>query len=75
MGLQWHQLNHKLNHTQTICTLLQTDNHINTSSLNFYRLDAKYRVGQKNRTVFRLDNYVTVSPRKACSMSKFSKFY
>ena len=25
---------------QTICTLLQTDNHTNTSSLNFYRLDA-----------------------------------
>jgi len=26
---------------QTICTLLQTDNHINTSSLNFfYRPDA-----------------------------------
>jgi len=34
-----------------------------------------YRVGQKNRTVFRLDNFVTVSPRKACSMSKFSQFY
>ena len=31
--------------------------------------------GPKNRTVFRLDNFVTVSPRKACSMSKFSKFY
>ena len=34
-----------------------------------------YRVGQKKRTVFRLDNFVTVSPRKACSMSKFSQFY
>ena len=34
-----------------------------------------YRVGQKNRTVFRLDNFVMVSPRKACSMSKFSQFY
>ena len=33
-----------------------------------------YRVGQK-RTIFTLDNFVTVSPRKACSMSKFSKFY
>jgi len=32
-GWQWHQLDHM----QTICTLLQTDNHINTSSLNFYR--------------------------------------
>jgi len=28
---QWHQLDHM----QTICTLLQTDNHINTSALNF----------------------------------------
>jgi len=30
-GKQWHQLDHM----QTICTLLQTDNHTNTSSLNF----------------------------------------
>jgi len=30
---------------------------------------------KKNRTVFRLDNFVTVSPRKACSISKFSQFY
>ena len=35
-GWQWHQLDH----TQTLCTSLQTDNHTNTSSLNFYRLDA-----------------------------------
>ena len=35
LGLQWHQLDRM----QTICTSLQTDNH-NTSSLNFYRLDA-----------------------------------
>ena len=34
-GWQWHQLNH----TQTICTSLQTDNHTNTASLNFYRPD------------------------------------
>jgi len=34
--MQWHQLDHM----QTICTLLQTDNHINTSSLILYRLDA-----------------------------------
>ena len=32
-GMQWH----KLDHIQTICTLLQTDNHTNTASLNFYR--------------------------------------
>ena len=35
-GWQWHQLDHM----QTICTSLQTDNHTNTSSLNFYRPDA-----------------------------------
>jgi len=29
LGRQWHQLDH-----------MQTDNHINTPSLNFYRLDA-----------------------------------
>ena len=34
-GWQWHQLDHM----QTICALLQTDNHTNTSSLNCYRLD------------------------------------
>jgi len=34
--MQWHQLDYM----QTICTSLQTDNHINTSSLNFYWLDA-----------------------------------
>jgi len=31
---------HQLDHMQTICTSLQTDNHTNTSSLNFYRPDA-----------------------------------
>jgi len=36
MGWQWHQLNH----TQMICTSLQTDNHACTSPLNFYRLNA-----------------------------------
>jgi len=30
MGRQWHQLDH----IQIICTLLQTDNHTSTSSLN-----------------------------------------
>ena len=34
--MQWHQLDHM----QTICTSLQTDNHINTSSVKFYRPDA-----------------------------------
>jgi len=35
-GWQWHQLDHM----QTVCTLLHVGNHTNTSSLNFYRLDA-----------------------------------
>ena len=30
--MQWHLLDHM----QTICTSLQTDNHTNTSSLNFF---------------------------------------
>ena len=33
--MQWYQLDS----IQTICTSLQSDNHTNTSSLNFYRLD------------------------------------
>ena len=34
--MQWHQLDHM----QTTCTLLQTDNHTNTPSLSSYRPDA-----------------------------------
>jgi len=34
--MQWHQLDH----VRTVCTWLQTDNHTNTSSLDFYRLKA-----------------------------------
>jgi len=36
IGMHWHQLDHM----QTICTLLQTVNHTNTSSVDFHRLDA-----------------------------------
>jgi len=36
LGWQWHQLDHM----QTICTSLQTDNHASTLSLIFYRPDA-----------------------------------
>jgi len=36
LGWQWHQLDHM----QTVCTSLQTDNHTNTPPLNFYRPDA-----------------------------------
>ena len=35
-GWQWHLLDHM----QRICTSFQTDNHINTSSFNFYTPDA-----------------------------------
>jgi len=44
-GRQWHQLDH----TQTICTPVQTDNHAITSSLNFfYRPDALPTNGVKS---------------------------
>jgi len=38
VGMQWHQLDHM----QTVCTLLQTDNDTDTNapSLNLYRPDA-----------------------------------
>jgi len=36
MGWQWHQLDHM----HIISTLLQTDNHVSTLSLSFYRPDA-----------------------------------
>ena len=45
LGWQWHQLDH----TQTFCISLQTDNHINTQSLNFYKTDA---LPDAQRTVF-----------------------
>jgi len=35
MGWQWHQLDHM----QIICTSLQTNNHVSTSPLSFYRSD------------------------------------
>ena len=40
----WLQMLHMqhmhVDHMQTMCTSLQTDNHTSTSSLNFYRPDA-----------------------------------
>ena len=47
----------------------------NSFRVLFDKIASLYRVGQKTGLFFRLDNFVTVSPRKACSMSKFSKFY
>jgi len=34
--MQWHQLDHM----QTICTLLETDNHTKNSLLKYYKPDA-----------------------------------
>jgi len=45
-GWQWHQLDHM----QIICTLLQTDNHANTSPLSFYRLDAVLPPNQQRQS-------------------------
>jgi len=39
LGWQWHQLDHM----QTICTLLKTDNHTNTSSLKFLQAGCSSR--------------------------------
>jgi len=36
LGWQWY----RPDHTKTICTLLQTDNHVNSLSLNIYGLNA-----------------------------------
>jgi len=38
IGWQWHQLDHM----QIICTLLQTDNHVSTSSLNFLQAGCSF---------------------------------
>ena len=46
-GWQWHQLDHM----QTICTSLQTDNYTNTSSLNFYRPDALLTPNQQCQSI------------------------
>ena len=49
---QWHQLDHM----QTICTLLQTDNHTNTSSLNVFTFQMLFLMPdqqcQSTETVF-----------------------
>ena len=55
--MQWHQLDYM----QTICTSLQTDNHINTSSLNFYWLDA---LSDAQPTVSRHRMHTTTSANK-----------
>jgi len=49
--------------------------HVTPTSNNHLCMCMHIQGGPKNGFFFRLDNFVTVSPRKACSMSKFSKFY
>jgi len=39
-GVFWMQWWHQLDHMQTMCTSLETDNHRSAASLNFYRPDA-----------------------------------
>ena len=51
--MQWHQPDHM----QTTCTSLQTDNHINTSSLNF--LQAGCSSGRPTNSVKALKAHVT----------------
>jgi len=40
---------HQLVHMQIICTSLQTDKQTNTSSLNFYRLEALKNLEQRKK--------------------------
>ena len=70
-GIQWHQLDHM----QTICTSLQTDNHTNTSSLNFYRPnalpDAKPTLSNYWRQVPRIKSEeIKTVKRLSCGMSR-----
>jgi len=58
--MQWHQLDHM----QTICTFL-TDNHTNTSSLNFLDADIqfilKYYVQISTEIKYQLDGFILLS--------------
>jgi len=60
LGMQWHQLDH----VQTICTSLQTDNHTNTPSLNFYRPDA---LSDAQPTVSKHERQET-APKQLCKI-------
>ena len=52
-GWQWH----KLDHMQTICTSLQTDDHTNTATLNFYRPHALPEAQPNSVKAIRLRNH------------------
>jgi len=67
IGWQWHQLDH----TQLICTSLQTDNHTSTSPLTFYRLDAfpaaQLTASKHLRHIVTLISHNICRPGKKCS--------
>jgi len=73
MGWQWHQLDHM----PIICTSLQTDNHISTSSLNFYGPDALPATQRRRSTEGKYaSNIITKNPKviweEPCRWSAFS---
>jgi len=66
LGWQWHQLDHM----HTICTSLRTDNHTNTSSLNFVHAGCSFwrktcstlfAIGQQRRSLWQLIVHQLVS--------------
>jgi len=65
--MRWHQLDHM----QTICTSLQTDNHtnINTSSLNFYRPMLFLMPNQQSQSYF-----IIIAQPKSLTFSDLSAF-
>jgi len=58
--LGWHQLDHM----QTVHTSLQTDNHTNTSSLNFYTTDVPADAQPTKRMFLRTPNQQCQSSAK-----------
>ena len=69
--MQWHWLDHM----QTICTLLQADNHTNTSSLNFCRPDALPDAEPTVSTHWRQMLYVACSAERSYSTTVFLPQY
>jgi len=58
-GWQWH----RLDHMQTICTSLQTDNHTNTSSL-ICAIDVKKRSHINKKNVKNVKNVTKIKKRQ-----------
>jgi len=63
-GLQWHELDH----TQIICTSLQTDNHASTSSLTIYMVNIR----QIYTTINFTDEFRNVSVTLICRRQKWA---